>query len=90
LPDPGATAAEALEGRQLEEFVREELQHVDGEYRTVLVLRELQGVSYEEIAQMLEVPIGTVKSRLHRGRTELRELLRRRLTSRGGGEAVRS
>jgi RNA polymerase sigma-70 factor (ECF subfamily) len=82
LPDPGTTAVEALEGRQLEELVREELQHVDEEYRTVLVLRELQGVAYEEIAQMLEVPIGTVKSRLHRGRAELRELLRRRLSPR--------
>jgi len=91
LPDPGTTAAEALEGRQLEELVREELKHVDGEYRTVLVLRELQGVSYEEIARMLDVPIGTVKSRLHRGRTELRELLRRRLTPDSGGEeAMRS
>jgi len=85
LPDPGTTAAEALEGRQLEELVNEELKHVDEEYRTVLVLRELQGVAYEEIARMLEVPIGTVKSRLHRGRAELRELLRRRLSPRGGG-----
>ena len=85
LPDPGTTAVEALEGRQLEELVREEMQHLDEEYRTVLVLRELQGVAYEEIARMLGVPVGTVKSRLHRGRTELRELLRRRLSPGGGG-----
>lgn len=90
LPDPGATAFEALAGRQLEELVSEEMKHVDEEYRTVLVLRELQGVAYDEIARMLVVPIGTVKSRLHRGRTELRELLRRRLSPRGGGEAGRS
>ena len=90
LPDPGTTAVEALEGRQLEELVREELQHLDEEYRTVLVLRELQDVAYEEIARMLKVPIGTVKSRLHRGRTELRELLRRRLSpGAGGSEQVR-
>jgi len=85
LPDPGTTAAEALESRQLEALVREELQHLDEEYRTVLVLRELQDLSYEEIARMLEVPVGTVKSRLHRGRTELRELVRRRLSPHGGG-----
>ena len=90
LPDPGATAAEALEARQLEEFVREELKNLDEEFHTVLVLRELQGVAYEEIARILEVPIGTVKSRLHRGRAELRELLRRRLSRHGGGEPVRS
>lgn len=87
LPDPGTTAFEALEGRQLEELVHEEMLHLDEEYRTVLVLRELQDVAYEEIARMLEVPIGTVKSRLHRGRTELRELMRRRLSlHRSGGE----
>ncbi len=90
LPDPGANAAEALEGRQLEELVHEEMKHLDEEYRTVLVLREMQGVAYEEIARMLEVPIGTVKSRLHRGRTELRERLRRRLSpGSAGGERGR-
>jgi RNA polymerase sigma-70 factor (ECF subfamily) len=86
LPDPGATAFEALEGRQLEELVREEMQHVDEEYRIVLVLRELQDVAYEEIARMLGVPVGTVKSRLHRGRAELRERLRRRLSPRSGAD----
>jgi len=89
LPDPGTTAVEALEGRQLEDLVREELKNLDEEYRTVLVLRELQDVAYEEIARMLEVPIGTVKSRLHRGRAELRDLLRRRLAPRSGGGEVR-
>jgi RNA polymerase sigma-70 factor (ECF subfamily) len=79
LPDPAPSAIETLEGRQLEDLVRSELQQVDEEYRTVLVLREVQGVAYEEIARMLGVPIGTVKSRLHRGRTELRDLIRRRL-----------
>lgn len=79
LPDPGASALEAVEGRQLEELVREELKRIDEEFRTVLVLRELQGVAYEEIAQILGVPVGTVKSRLHRGRSELRERLRLRL-----------
>ena len=85
LPDPGTTTVETLQGRELEELVHEELKHVDEEYRTVLVLRELQGVAYEEIARILEVPVGTVKSRLHRGRTELRELLRRRLSPDCGG-----
>jgi len=84
LPDPGESAVEALEGRQLEALVREEMLHLDEEYRTVLVLRDSQGVPYDEIALMLGVPIGTVKSRLHRGRTELRELVRRRLSPRSG------
>jgi RNA polymerase sigma-70 factor (ECF subfamily) len=86
LPDPGATAIEALEGRQLEELVREEMKHLDAEYRTVLVLRELQDLAYEDISRMLGVPVGTVKSRLHRGRAELRERLRRRLSPQTGGD----
>ena len=88
LPDAGTTPAEALAGRQLEEIVHEELQHLDEEYRTVLVLRELQDVGYEEIARMLGLPIGTVKSRLHRGRAELRELMRRRLSPQGNGGGI--
>lgn len=90
LPDPGTTAVEALEGRQLEEMVSEEMMHLDEEYRTVLVLREVQGVAYEEVARLLEVPVGTVKSRLHRGRAVLRELLRGRLSpGHGGGDEGR-
>lgn len=90
LPDCGTTALEALEGRQFEALLREELQNLDQDYRIVLVLRELQGVAYEEIARALDIPVGTVKSRLHRGRTELRDLVRRRLSPRGGdGEAGR-
>jgi len=89
LPDPGPSAVEALEGRQLEELVRAQLQNVDEEYRTVLVLRDVQGVPYDEIARVLGIPIGTVKSRLHRGRTELRALISRRLAPRDGREEGR-
>ena len=44
-------------------------------FRTVVVLREMEGFSYDEIAEVLQVPAGTVKSRLKRGRTALKELL---------------
>ena len=43
------------------------------EHRQVIILRELQGMSYEEMAQALDVPRGTVESRLHRAREELRK-----------------
>ena len=46
------------------------------EHREVLVLREIQGLAYGEIAQMLRVPQGTVESRLHRARSALRERLK--------------
>ena len=86
LPDTGRTTLETLEARQLEEIMGEEIRHLDEEYRTVLVLRELQDVAYEEIAKMLHVPVGTVKSRLHRGRAVLRDRMRQRLAS--GGHAA--
>ncbi len=84
LPDPAPASLERLEARQLEELVREEMRRVEGEFREVLVLRELQGISYEEIAGVLGVPVGTVKSRLHRGRAELASRLRARLGQAGG------
>ncbi len=51
------------------------LQTLGPEHREVLILRELQGLSYAEIAELLKVPRGTVESRLHRARNELRQRL---------------
>ena len=51
------------------------LSRLDEERRNIIVLRDLQGVDYAEIASMLDIPIGTVRSRLHRARTELREIM---------------
>jgi len=56
--------------------VREALDGLPSEYRAVLVMKEIDGYKYETIAQMLDCPIGTVRSRLHRARLELRERLR--------------
>ncbi len=51
------------------------LSRLDEERRNIIVLRDLQGIDYAEIATMLEIPVGTVRSRLHRARIELREIL---------------
>ncbi len=51
------------------------LSKVRPEYRTVMILREVEGLSYQEIAQALDWPIGTVETRIHRARMELRALL---------------
>ena len=59
--------------------VRKALADVNETFRTVLVLRHLEGHSYDAIAEMLDLPVGTVRSRIHRGRSELRRTLLRHL-----------
>jgi RNA polymerase sigma-70 factor (ECF subfamily) len=65
----------ALEQAELGQRVQQALARLSPEHRAVLVLKEMEGQKYEEIAEVLGVPIGTVRSRLHRARLELRELL---------------
>jgi len=57
--------------------VQQGLANLSSEHRTILVLREIENCDYDEIAQLLSIPIGTVRSRLHRARIELREELNR-------------
>lgn len=70
-PDPLERSA----AREAGEMVREALTRLPVEHRTALTLRELEGLSYREIAEILEVPEGTVMSRLARGRKQLAGLL---------------
>ena len=57
------------------QMVQQGLEHILPEYREILILRELEGFSYKEIAQIVDIPLGTVMSRLSRARKELRERL---------------
>jgi RNA polymerase sigma-70 factor (ECF subfamily) len=68
---PGA----ALERSEDEAQLRDALERLSPEHREVLVLKDIEGLKYEEIAEILDVPIGTIRSRLHRARLELRDLL---------------
>ncbi len=67
-----------VEGMQLERLVQEGIAHLDEEQRIVLVLRDVEELSYDEIAQITGLADGTVKSRLHRARLELRDYLQKR------------
>jgi RNA polymerase sigma-70 factor (ECF subfamily) len=58
-------------------MVRQAMDQLSEDHRSILVLREMQGMSYEHIAEMLDISIGTVRSRLSRARTALREELER-------------
>jgi RNA polymerase sigma-70 factor, ECF subfamily len=67
--------AETLEKKEMQERVQLALNKLEPEDATVILLRDLQDVSYDEVARMLEIPVGTVKSRLHRARQALKSLL---------------
>lgn len=64
-----------VEVSERQALVRAALAELSEEYRTVLVLKEMEDLRYEEIAEIVGCPIGTVRSRIHRARSELREKL---------------
>jgi RNA polymerase sigma-70 factor (ECF subfamily) len=68
--------AERLEIRERIERLEQKLRSLDVTHRTVLVLRDVEGLSYREIAEMTDWPLGSVKGRLHRARREFIALLR--------------
>lgn len=70
---------EATEGVELQEKIRAALAAIDHDHRELIILRDLEGLAYEEIVQITGLPDGTVKSRLHRARAALRDALQRGL-----------
>ena len=73
--DAGPGPQDAAEGEEVRSAVAAGLGALSEGHRQVLVLRELQGLSYEEIAAVLAVDLGTVKSRISRARSALRKIL---------------
>lgn len=65
----------ALERAEQERRVQDALNRLSPDHRAVLILKDMEGQKYEEIAEIMQVPIGTIRSRLHRARMELREIL---------------
>lgn len=78
--DPGGDAGERVATAEQCERLRAEVDRLDPEHREVVVLREFQDLAYEEIAEIVGVPVGTVRSRLFRARAELRERLSDKVT----------
>jgi len=77
IPDRGPSPDNSVQGREAREAVHEALQKLSPELREAVILRDLQDLDYREIATVLKVPEGTVKSRINRGRAELARLLQR-------------
>jgi RNA polymerase sigma-70 factor, ECF subfamily len=77
IPDKGPSPDTRVQSREAKEAVHLALQRLSPELREAVILRDLQDMDYREIATVLRVPEGTVKSRINRGRAELARLLQR-------------
>ena len=78
--DRRAGPGEQVEQDERCRVVREAIAALSEEHRAVVILREIDGCCYETIAEILELPVGTVRSRLHRARLQLRDQLKEVLT----------
>ena len=75
IPDDRFSPEQELERQELRRAVAQGLEQLSDEHRQVLVMRELSGLSYQEIADILDLEAGTVKSRIARARISLRKIL---------------
>jgi len=76
LPDGDPKPDELADSAIKNKIIQDALLKVSEAYREVVILRDIQEFSYEEIAEMLDLTVGTVKSRINRGRAQLQELLK--------------
>jgi RNA polymerase sigma-70 factor (ECF subfamily) len=84
----GRSPAEQVESRERKELLQAALDKLSPDMRESVILRDLQDLDYREIAQILGVPEGTVKSRINRGRLELARVLKRMEGMKGEGRGV--
>ena len=83
LPSDGGTPHDEYADRRFEDDVEQALAQLPPDFRAAVVLCDIEGLSYEEIAGILDAKLGTVRSRIHRGRAMLRDALAHRAPSAG-------
>ncbi|HUA30671.1 MAG TPA: RNA polymerase sigma factor SigE [Streptosporangiaceae bacterium] len=88
LGDGGRSPADAFDDRHLDGDIQAALKALAPEYRAAVILCDIEGLSYEEIADALGIKLGTVRSRIHRGRAQLRSALEHRRPRRLGETTV--
>lgn len=76
VASPEPSPEKISESREVAAVVHKALESLTPDFRATIVLKEMEGLSYEEIAEVLQISIGTVKSRISRAREELRKILR--------------
>lgn len=79
LADPGRTPFDLVLNHETQQMIEEALTQINPAFRAAVVLRDVEGLSYDDIADVLQVSLGTVKSRILRGRDALRKALEGRL-----------
>ena len=87
FPDQTLSAVQQIHKKEQSDILQEALNQIDDKYREVLILFDIQGIPQNEIASMLNLPIGTIKSRIHRARNELAHALKGKINPKDIGEA---
>lgn len=85
LPDAYSSPDRELIERSMPDHIQESLADMNPEFRTAVLLADVEGMAYDEIATLMKTSVGTVRSRIHRGRKQLRGFLVRRLPALYGG-----
>ena len=70
--------SEELSSQNFEKSVQRALAELPDDFKTIIILRDIQELSYDEISKIVDVPLGTVKSRINRGRVKLQQLLKKK------------
>lgn len=86
IPDVSLLPDEKILNQELSEVIRDAMSKLPEQFRTAIVLREVEGLSYEEIAILTKTEMGTVKSRIARARSKLQEMLQPYLQRQGSSE----
>ncbi len=79
IPDTSLDVEKQVEGKIRQKQIMKEICNLPVYFREVIILRDTQDLSYEEISQILRVPLGTVKSRVNRGRNQIKKRLKGRI-----------
>jgi RNA polymerase sigma-70 factor (ECF subfamily) len=76
IPDADINVEKSVEGGLVKDMIMREIMELPVYFREVIILRDIQDLAYEEISQILNVPLGTVKSRVNRGRSQIQKRLK--------------